>query len=251
MLAHGLAVQAIRAGGRAGTKVGFAENMAAAVPVIGTPEYVQAAETATRELNAAFLTVMLEGRYTDAYLAEAGGDAPRFTDEELKAVGSPVDFAGINVYRPNIYVAPSDEPPGYRAIPISASHPKMASAWHVFDPEVMYWAPRQVTSLWGPRPIFITENGCAGADEVSEDGNIYDSDRVMFLRACLSQLQRATSEGIPVRGYFHWSSQDNFEWLSGFGDRFGLIYVDFKTLERTPKLSAQWFREAARRNAVV
>jgi len=251
VLAHGLAVQAIRAGGRAGTKVGFAENMAAAVPVIGTPEYVQAAETATRELNAAFLTVMLEGRYTDAYLAEAGGDAPRFTDEELKAVGSPVDFAGINVYRPNIYVAPSDEPPGYRAIPISASHPKMASAWHVFDPEVMYWAPRQVTSLWGPRPIFITENGCAGADEVSEDGNIYDSDRVMFLRACLSQLQRATSEGIPVRGYFHWSSQDNFEWLSGFGDRFGLIYVDFKTLERTPKLSAQWFREAARRNAVV
>jgi hypothetical protein len=62
---------------------------------------------------------------------------------------------------------------------------------------------------------------------------------VMFLRACLSQLQRATSDGAPVHGYFHWSAQDNLEWLSGFGDRFGLIYVDFDTLERTPKLGAQ------------
>jgi beta-glucosidase len=124
VLGHGLAVQAIRASGRAGTRVGFAENMAAAVPVIDTPEYVQAAETATRELNAAFLTVMLEGRYTDAYLAGAGRDAPRFTGEELAAIGSPVDFAGINVYRPNVYVTPSDTPPGYRTTPISASHPR-------------------------------------------------------------------------------------------------------------------------------
>jgi len=225
--------------------------MAAAVPVIDTPDHVQAAETATRELNAAFLTVMLEGRYTDAYLADAGRDAPKFTEAELAAIGSPVDFAGINVYRPNVYVAPSDTPSGYHVIPISASHPKMASAWHVFDPEAMYWAPRQVASIWGPKSIFITENGCAAADQISEDGNVYDSDRVMFLRACLSQLQRATSDGAPVHGYFHWSAQDNLEWLSGFGDRFGLIYVDFDTLERTPKLSARWFREAARRNAVV
>src|SRR5499427_8796132 len=100
VLGHGLAVQAIRAAGRADTKVGFAENMAAAVPVIDTPEHARAAETATRELNAAFLTVMLEGRYTDAYLAEAGSAAPKFTDQELAAIGSPVDFAGINVYRP-------------------------------------------------------------------------------------------------------------------------------------------------------
>jgi len=251
VLGHGLAVQAIRASGRGDTKVGFAENMAAAVPVIDTPEHVRAAETATRELNAAFLTVMLEGRYTDAYLADAGGDAPRFTDAELAAIGSPVDFAGINVDRPNIYVAHSDEPPGYRTIPISASHPTMASAWHTFGPEVMYRAPRQVTSIWAPTSIFITENGCAAADQLSGDGNIYDSDRVMFLRACLGQLQQATAAGVPVHGYFHRSAQDNLEWLSGFGDRFGLIHVDFDTLERTPKLSAEWLREAARQNAVV
>jgi beta-glucosidase len=225
--------------------------MTAAVPVIDTPEYVKAAETATREVNAPYLTVMLEGRYTDAYLAAAGNDAPKFTDEELKTIASPLDFVGINVYKPGLYVAPSDEPPGYRAIPLNASHPKMQSSWHVLDPEVMYWAPRQVQSLWGAKSIFITENGCAASDVIASDGKVYDSDRVMFLRACLGQLQRATAEGVRVDGYFLWSAQDNFEWVAGYGDRFGIIYVDFETLQRTPKLSAEWFREAARLNAVV
>jgi beta-glucosidase len=115
----------------------------------------------------------------------------------------------------------------------------------------MYWAPRQVQSLWGAKSIYITENGCSAQDVIADDGKVYDSDRVMFMRASLEQLQRATSEGVPVDGYFHWSSQDNFEWVNGYGDRFGLVYVDFETLERKPKLSAEWFRSAARQNAVV
>jgi beta-glucosidase len=251
VLGHGLAVQAIRARGTAGTRVGVAENIATAVPVIDTPACVKAAETATREANAPYLTVMLEGQYTDAYLMGAGGDAPRFTDDELETIAAPLDFVGINVYRPGAYVLPSDEPPGYCTIPINGSHPKMRSGWHVLDPEVMYWAPRHVRSLWGVSTIFVTENGCAALDQVADDGQVYDSDRIMFLRACLGQLQRATSEGVPVVGYFVWSAQDNFEWTAGFGNRFGLVFVDFDTLERIPKLSAAWFREAARRNAVV
>ena len=251
VLGHGLAVQAIRASAPAGTKVGFAENIRIAVPVIDAPECVAAAEKATRERNAGFTTVMLEGRYTDEYLAEAGRGSPKFTDEELATIASPLDFVGINVYRPGWYVEPSDGPTGYHEVPINASHPKMQSAWHVLDPEVMYWAPRQMQSIWGAKSIFITENGCAASDVVADDGKVYDTDRVMFLRACLGQLQRATSEGVPVDGYFLWSAQDNFEWVDGYGKRFGLIYVDFETLERTPKLSAEWFREASRQNAVI
>ena len=127
------------------------ENIRVAVPIIDVPDYVEAAETATRERNAGFMTVILEGRYTDAYLAEAGGDSPKFTDDELKTIASPLDFVGINVYKPGWYVEPSAEPPGYRDIPINASHPKMQSWWHVLDPEVMYWAPRQMQSIWGAR----------------------------------------------------------------------------------------------------
>src|SRR5262249_9594770 len=123
VLGHGLGVEAIRARGPAGTKVGFADNIRVAVPVINAPAHIEAAEKATRERNAGFMTVMLEGVYTDEYLAEAGG-GPTFTDEELKTIASPLDFVGINVYRPGWYVEPADEPPGYREIPINASHPK-------------------------------------------------------------------------------------------------------------------------------
>ena len=106
-------------------------------------------------------------------------------------------------------------------------------------------------SLWGAKEIFITENGCASDDAFADDGKSYDTDRIMYLRACLTQLQRATADGVPVKGYFQWSTIDNFEWNYGYGDRFGLVYVDFKTQKRTPKVSAAWFREAVMHNAVV
>jgi beta-glucosidase len=249
VLAQGLSVQAIRANGKAGTKCGPADNLSTAVPAIETPENIKAAELATREMNAGYLTVILEGKYTDTYLANAGNDAPKFTEEDLKIISSPVDFIGINVYRPSAYVVASER--GFRPIPFNKSHPRMLSSWHLLAPEVMYWAPRQAQSLWNTKEIYITENGCGASDEMSAEGRVDDSDRIMFLRNHLAQLQRATAEGIPVKGYFHWSLMDNFEWSDGFASRFGLVYVDFKTQQRTPKLSAAYFREAVARNAVV
>ncbi len=251
VLGHGLAVQAIRARAKPGTRVGPVDNITVAVPAVEAPEHVRAAEVATRELNAPYLTVILEGRYTDAYLAAAGGGAPRFTDQDLTAIASPVDFVGINVYMPNHYVLASGASPGYRLLPFSPSHPRMAAPWHRIGPEALYWAPRHVSALWGDKEIYIAENGCAAADEVTADGNVYDSDRVMFLRNYLSQLWRATSEGVPVRGYFLWSPFDNFEWANGYALRFGLIHVDYATQRRTPKLSASFYREVVARNAVV
>jgi beta-glucosidase len=100
------------------------------------------------------------------------------------------------------------------------------------------------------KDIYITENGCGAADEPAADGVVYDSDRVMFLRNYLAMLQRATSEGVPVRGYFLWSLLDNFEWSSGFGTRFGLFHADFATQKRSPKLSAAYYSEVIKRNAL-
>src|SRR4051794_23252589 len=88
VLGHGLAVQAIRAKGKRGTKVGLAENMTVAVPVIETPQHIAAAERATRELNAQYMTVIQEGKYTDNYLKRAGADAPKFTAEDLNIISS-------------------------------------------------------------------------------------------------------------------------------------------------------------------
>jgi len=224
VLAHGMAVQAIRAKAKPGTKVGPAEVLESAVPLIETPEHITAAQTATRERNAPFLTVMLEGKYTDAYLKEAGKDAPTFTDEDLKIIASPLDFVGINVSKPTVYVVASDGAPGWRDIPFAKGHPKMFNEWLTAGPEALYWAPKFVQSLWKARAIFITENGCA-SDDVLDDGKVYDTDRIMFLRASLTQLQRATADGVPVLGYFQWSTMDNFEWIYGFGNRVGLVHV--------------------------
>ncbi len=232
-------------------RVGPAENIEIAVPLIETPEHIKAAQTATRERNAPFLTVMLEGKYTDAYLKEAGKDAPKFTDEDLKIIASPLDFVGINVYRPTVYVLASDEAPGWREIPFAKAHPKMSSRGSPSAPR-RCTGPRSSCSRSGVRRRSSSPRTAAPTDDVlADDGKVYDTDRIMFLRAYLTQLQRATADGVPVKGYFQWSTMDNFEWTHGFGNRFGLVYVDFKTQKRTPKLSAAWFREAARRNAVV
>jgi beta-glucosidase len=251
VLGHGLAVQAVRANGRGGIKVGPAENITTALPDVETLKNIRAAELATREMNAPYLTVMLEGRYTDAWLAAAGADAPRFTAGELRTISTPVDFVGINVYAPGAYVRASDAAPGYTVIPLPVSYPHMESRWLTFGPGTLYWAPRQVATLWNVNEIYISENGTSAADQPASNGTVYDLDRVLYLREYLSQLRRATSEGVPVRGYFVWSLLDNFEWVDGYDTRFGLHYVDYKTLTRTPKLSASFYKKVIARNALV
>ncbi len=251
LLAHGLAVQAIRARSRAGTQTGPAENVSVCVPVIETPEHIAAAELATRELNAPYLTAIMEGRYRESFLAAAGADAPKVAAEDMNAISAPVDFVGINVYGPGSYIRSSDAAPAFVSVPFPAKHPTMNSSWLKIGPEALYWGPRNVAKVWNVSDIYITENGCSATDVPATDGPVYDTDRIMFLRSYLTQLQRATSEGVPVRGYFHWSLMDNFEWADGFSTRFGLLYVDYTTQQRTPKLSASFYREIAARNRLV
>jgi beta-glucosidase len=250
-LGHGLAVQAIRAHARAGTKVGPAENLVICVPAIETPANIRAAEIATREVNAGYLTVMMEGKYTDAYLADAGKDAPHYAAEDLRIISSPIDFAGLNVYTPHHYVVAADNDRGFTLVPLPATFPHMEASWLKLGPEAMYWAPRHVAKIWGVQSIYITENGTSAADQPAADGKFYDVDRIMYLRNYLTHLQRATSEGVPVNGYFLWSLMDNFEWSDGFEKRFGLYHVDFKTQRRTARLSASFYREMIARNALV
>ncbi|MCS3446972.1 MULTISPECIES: GH1 family beta-glucosidase [Bradyrhizobium] len=249
-LAHGLAVQAIRAKGRAGTRVGPAENITACVPAFNTPENIRATEIATRELNAGFLGVVLEGKYTEGFLQYAGADAPKFTADELKIIAQPNDFVGLNIYAPQCYILATDNAPGWKPLPMPASFPHMSSEWLRIAPETIYWAPRIAAKLWNIKSIYISENGTSGEDRVHPDGQIYDLDRIMFLRNYLAQLQRATADGVPVHGYFLWSLMDNFEWIFGYEKRFGLYRVDFETQARVPKLSAAFYRDVIARNAI-
>jgi beta-glucosidase len=250
LLGHGMAVQAIRATARAGTKVGIAENPAICVPAIESPAHIQAAQKAMSEMNASFLTAFLEGKYRDSYLSSAGRDAPKFTAAEMDTIGSPLDFVGLNIYTPT-YIVAAATASGYAVPPPPSSAPRMASAWLYLGPEIAYWASRHLADIWKVKDVYITENGCSSDDLVAEDGHIYDTDRVMYLRNHLAHAHRAVAEGWPLRGYFLWSLLDNFEWTDGYGKRFGIHYVDFKTQRRIPKLSADYFREVVARNSVV
>jgi len=249
VLAHGLAVQAMRANAKAGTQIGLAENATVYVPVLETREHIEAAQRATRDGNAPFLTAVMEGKYTDAYLEREGKNAPKVESGDMKAIGSPLDFVGLNVYTPE-YVRASASPAGYSVEQRPSSFPHMASNWLYIGPEVIYWAVRNVSEVWKPRALYITENGCSADDVIGANGRVEDTDRVMYLRNHLTQLHRAASEDYPIKGYFLWSLLDNYEWADGYSKRFGIHYVDFKTQARTPKLSAEWYREVISQNAV-
>jgi beta-glucosidase len=250
VLAHGLGVQAIRAAAKQGTLIGLAENPSAITPVMDSPANVAAAALAMREENAPYLTAILEGRYTDAYLAKLGSDQPKFTEAEMKIIASPIDFVGLNIYQPT-YVIAEESPRGYAIVEPSETFPRMLSPWLTIGPECLYWAPRLVSQIWKPRAIYITENGASATDTPTSSGQVMDIDRVMYLRNYLSQLQRCVAEGIPVKGYFLWSLLDNYEWADGYGKRFGLIYVDFKSQKRTPKLSAAFYGNVIKENRVL
>jgi beta-glucosidase len=249
VLAHGLGVQAIRAHARAGTQVGLADNTTFYVPAIETPEHIEAAKKATREKNAMFLTAIMEGRYIDSYLTEQGAAAPKVQAGDMKAIGSPLDFVALNIYAPE-WVRADGSAQGYQVIPHIGSSPRMASPWLVVGPEVAYWGVRMVSELWKPKALYISENG-ASADDPVTNGQVNDVDRVMYLRNYVTEFARAANEGYPLKGYFLWSLMDNFEWADGYTKRFGIHYVDFTTQARTPKLSAQWYKEVIARNALV
>jgi beta-glucosidase len=250
VLAHGLGVQAIRANAKSGTRVGLAENANVYIPIIESPEHIEATRKATREGNAPFLTALMEGKYTDGYLQREGANAPKVEPGDMKAISSPLDFVGLNVYTAD-YVRGEASTSGYAIEQRPTSYPHMASPWINIDPEALYWAIRNPADLWKPKGLYITENGCSSDDVINASGHIEDTDRVMYLRNHITHMHRAASEGYPVKGYFLWSLLDNFEWADGYSKRFGLHYVDFKTQKRTPKLSAEWYREVIRSNTVV
>jgi beta-glucosidase len=249
VLAHGLSVQAIRATAKAGVQVGIADNVQACTPIIEDPIHIEAARRAMREQNAMYLTVLQEGRYTDHYLQTLGTNAPKFTLEEMDIIRTSMDFVGLNIYQPT-YVRADNSQKGYEIVSPPPSFPHMDSSWLYVGPEVLYWTPKLVHEIWKIDAIYITENGASSNDQVAADGQIYDSDRIMYLRNYMTQLRRAISGGVPVKGYFLWSVLDNFEWADGYKKRFGIVYVDFSTQKRTPKLSATYYKEVIMDNCL-
>jgi beta-glucosidase len=246
---HGLAVQALRAVCGSSVPIGLAENINACVPVRETEEDIAAAREAMRETSV-FMTPIMEGAYHPRWLEDQGADAPVFTEEEMKVIHSPLDFVGLNLYAPTYVRHAPESARGWAHLPCDASYPRLTMPWLFLGPSILYWAPRLVSETWKPKAIYITENGCAHPDHPDSTGEVWDTARVMYLQQHLIAAHRAVTEGYPLHGYFLWSLMDNFEWAFGYTRRFGLLYVNYETMKRTPKLSAKFYADVIRRNAV-
>jgi beta-glucosidase len=142
---------------------------------------------------------------------------------------------------------------GYEVLPFPEQYPRITVPWLIFLPESIYWGVRMIGEALGkPRmPIYITENGCPGKDEKTPAGEVFDLTRILYTRCHLRNAWRAIAEGYPLKGYFHWSLIDNFEWADGYDTRFGLVHTDYATQKRTPKWGYHWYRQVIRENRIV
>jgi beta-glucosidase len=244
LLAHGLAVRALRAAGAG--DIGIANSHGPTWPASDDPADREAAEFYDVLLNRLFADPLLLGRYPDG----VGELMPGDVDADLKVIAEPLDRYGVNYYAPARVGAPrgaESEWGGVRlpaGLPFSVrpieDRPLTDFGWPVV-PEGLTELLTGFRDRYGDRlpPVVITENGC------SYEG-LDDQDRIAYLDAHVRALHRAVEAGVDVRGYFVWSLLDNFEWAEGYARRFGLVHVDFATRTRTPKASYRWYRDLLR-----
>jgi beta-glucosidase len=234
-IAHGLAVQALRAAGA--RSVGTANHHSPVWPVAGTEADRAAADWLDALLNRLFADPVLLGRYP----AEMTDQLPEGFEDDLPVISQPLDFYGINYYEPQGAAAPGEgNPLPFELRPIEG-YPRTTN-----DSPIVPDALRELLVAFHERygealpPVYITENGC------SFDG-VHDADRIDFLARHLAAVRAAMDAGVDVRGYFVWSLLDNFEWSKGYAPRFGLVHVDYETQRRTRKDSFTWYRKLVSR----
>jgi beta-glucosidase len=182
------------------------------------------------------------GDYSPAVHAALPALAAVVRPGDLAVIGAPVDFAGINHYQ-RVVVRHADGEGPLQLAETAAEPATTSFGWSV-TPDAFRTVLERVAREFTPLPIYVTESGASFDDYVDPDGVVADHERVAYLRGYLDAAAGAIRSGVDLQGYYAWSFLDNFEWAEGYGKRFGLVYVDYRTQERIPKLSAHWYRQA-------
>ena len=193
--------------------------------------------------NTFWLEPMLRGHFPQDWMENHAQTLEPLDLTDLQIIHQPLDFLGVNNYHSQMVRAGENGP---EKVEFTPGCPRTLYNWPV-TPELLYWNPKFLWERYG-LPIVITENGLSNQDWVSMDGKVHDPQRIDFTRRYLIQLRRAAREGVGLLGYFHWSLMDNFEWAEGYRQRFGMVYVDYQTLERIPKDSARWYSKVIASN---
>jgi beta-glucosidase len=249
LVSHGLAAPVIRANAPH-ADVGIVIDVWPQEPASDDVADVAAAERTYAAEAGWFLGPLYRGSYPREIwdIVEEHGWAPAIAEGDLEAIAAPTDFLGLNYYSRNIVRAdPSAAPFGASDVDEPGEYTE--TGWLV-HPDGLYDLLTRVHHDHSPPAIYVTENGAAFRDSVSEDGAIHDERRVAFLREHLLAARRAIEDGVPLRGFFVWSLLDNFEWAEGYDKRFGVVRVDFDTQRRTVKDSGWFLRDTIAANGV-
>ncbi len=242
MLAHGKAVQAIRERAKQPVKIGFAPTCPIFLPQDDTPEAIEHARYRTFESTDRPTRWDWIDWWSDPIvLGKRAVNTNFLSDEDLKIICQPLDFYGYNIYFSNTDYykgEPKKKAPG--------GTPRTTMNWPM-TPESTYWSAKYLSERYH-LPLLITENGMANTDFVMLDGKVHDPQRINFIHTYLRSLKKAVEEGIDVIGYQYWSLMDNFEWAEGYKQRFGLVYVNYETFERTLKDSAYFYADVIKTN---
>lgn len=249
LLCHGHGVRAVREFGRRDAKVGLTDNPFVQVPVRERAVDIDAARELFVRRNIRVLDPIYRGHYDERYLREAGSSAPKFEAEDFKLISLPTDFLGLNIYTGDFVRQSASGRSEKLAFP--RHYPEADSPWLQLNARSMYWGPKMVADIYGVTEVLITENGVGYDDAPPVAGEVLDLHRLEYVRSCVREMHRAIDDGVPVTGYFIWSFMDNFEWEDGYARRFGIVYNDFVTQVRTPKLSAQWYSDLIASNRIV
>ena len=238
LLAHGLATEAIRAAAPS-TPVGIVLNLGPQLPASTHPLDLEAASAAHAWLNRWFLDPLVGRPYPELPSWDAGQSSVDVRDGDMECIAAPLDFLGVNYYSRNFVRSPLLPP----LEPVGDPPERTGIGWEVYPAgltEVLEFA----ASRTGAVPLYVTENGAAYPDDEADP--THDPARVSFLRRHLDAALDALEHGVPLRGYFAWSLLDNFEWAQGYGPRFGIVHVDYPTLERRVRDSARFLGAVAR-----
>lgn len=251
LLAHARALQIFRQGGYKGD-IGLILNLNGFIPMTDGDADLAATQRVHDETHALFLDPVFKGTYPQRLFDFVGTHQPRLQQGDLELIHQPIDFLGLNYY--NTDRVAFDVFGGLnkaRLTPYSAPGWGLTEMNWGINPDGLRGELLHVKNNYGNPRVYVTENGCAVPDVPDENGFVRDGERIRFLAAHLQALHQAIQEGANVHGYAVWSILDNFEWERGYGPRFGLVRVNYETLERIPKQSAHWYGELIAQNALT
>ncbi len=247
LLAHGLGTRALRQESKLeNPEIGFVHNPYMYVPATDSPQDFMAAIKAIQAESGWWMDPLFYGRYPKADLEELGKNAPDVADGDMEIISQPMDFMGLNIYHAHLTKA-ADNKKGFELQDYPPDIKRTTMGWPI-TPEVIHMGLTWMHQIYNPAKIYITENGCAMPDEVNSVGQVMDLDRLQYLHDHFLMAHKAISEGVPLKGYFVWSLLDNFEWAKGYGQRFGITYVDYPTQKRIIKYSGNWYRKVIEAN---